>query len=154
MNVFFDCLFLVENVENSSNFLFEIVEVREYVVFILFVVEIFSQIRFESTLRSFFKKNENEQDLLAVDYLIENKVHVDLCKSIVQFVTIFMINVKFVDFNSVVIEDDKTSLNCCKFWETRNNWIALIWYRHFEECSKCYKCYFHKNNSIHELILM
>ena len=115
LNVSFDCLFLVEDVENSSNFLFEIVEVREYVVFILFVVEIFSQIRFESALRSFFKKNESEQNLLVADYLIESKIHVDLCKSIVQFVTIFMINVRFVDFNFVVIENDKTFLSCCKF---------------------------------------
>ena len=42
LNVFFDCLFFVENVEDSSNFFLEVVEVREYVVFILFVIEILS----------------------------------------------------------------------------------------------------------------
>ena len=44
LNVSLDCLFFVEDVEDSSNFLLEVVEVREYVVFIFFIVEVLSQV--------------------------------------------------------------------------------------------------------------
>ena len=38
--------------------------------------------------------------------MIENEIHVDLSKLIIQFVLIFIINIKFVNFNFVVIEVD------------------------------------------------
>ena len=60
LNVSFDCLFLVEDVEDSSNFFLEVVVIREYVVDILIVVEILFKFKFKSTLRSASKKDKSE----------------------------------------------------------------------------------------------
>ena len=38
--------------------------------------------------------------------MIENEIHVDLNKSISQLASIFIINVKFVNFNFIVIKVD------------------------------------------------
>ena len=57
----------------------------------------------------FLKKNNNEQYFTIFKNRVENKINFHLNKSIVQVVLIIVINIEFVNFDFVII--DESTLN-------------------------------------------
>ena len=100
---------------------------------IFIVVEMFFKIRFHSMLNSFFEINWNEKNLACFWYWMKWKLYFQLHESILQILSIFMINVRLFHFHFNMCDDirindvwDKNACFCNKHFESLQSAIILI----------------------------
>ena len=102
-------MFFVKNFKNVTNFFFKFNQKFENFVVIDFVRKIFSKREFHLLFDFFLEKKYNEQYFTIFKNCVKNKISFYLNKSIVQIVSIIVINIEFIDFNFVIL--DKSTLN-------------------------------------------